>query len=357
MGYDDDGGWDGYYHFTYFSQFRRASGVLPPIETAFIGLITLAVIGANALVLVIMITTKTPSSSNNYFLANMSVAALVYPIGMPLIAVTRLTGTWIFSQTACSMLPYTEFCGAVVSVWTMTLMSLERYRVSQKKRPFQRRHVLLMVAVLWMISAAASVPLAVFFVLKQSLIDADRVIICTLVWPNNDVRTSYTFVVPAILVAFVLPLVIIVVNYARITNTLNQSMIKLHQHRHGDPVAIRTRSGLFSWKLFRHRREARIVRFLVVLVIVFCTMWSPIAVCLILIVYDKATYHLLMTSNLFIAGECFALSNSLVNPLIYAFINDRYRKGLDRMLANVRRLSVKSNRITPSTSQVLDDRV
>ncbi|KAK2148715.1 hypothetical protein LSH36_486g02015 [Paralvinella palmiformis] len=357
MGYDDDTGWDGYYHFTYFGQFRRANVIIPRLETALIGLITLAVICANVLVLVIMFTTKTPSSSNNYFLANMSLAAMVYPIGMPLIAVTRLTGTWIFSQTACSMLPYTELCGTMVSVWTMTLMSLERYRASQKKGPFEKRQVLVMVAVLWLISAASSVPLAIFFVIKESTVDTDRVIVCTLMWPNNDVRTSYVFIVPAILVGFVLPLILIVINYTRIMKALNDSMKKLHQHRCSGPPVVRTRSGMFNPKLFRHRREAKVIRFLIVLVVVFCTMWLPIAVCMILIVYDKVTHHLIMTSNLFIAGECFALSNSLVNPLIYAFINERYRNGLNRIVGNVRRVSLKTNKITPSTSQVLDDQV
>ena len=339
-------GWTGHYYFTYFGQFQR-SGSLPVVEAVFICIITTLVICANILVLVIITTTRTGSNGNNYFTCNMSLAAFLYPMGMPPIAVTRLTETWTFSRAACGMVGFTEMCGCIVMVWTMALISIERYRCTQKKRPFRRTQVLVMSAALWVLSIACSVPLGIFFTLKESVVNSEYVIVCTLAWPNNDITISFMFLIPALAVTFVLPLSLLTVNYIRVMKTLNDSMEKFHKQNAAVQSQSPVNSRVLNWKIFRKRKEMKMIRFLILLVVVFCVMWTPMALCFVMLVYDKASYKLVMSSEYFIAAECFALCNSLVNPLIYAFINERYRNGVTKLIAKIRR-----RRVQPLQSQM-----
>ncbi|KAE8291937.1 G-protein coupled receptor 54 [Larimichthys crocea] len=69
--------------------------------------------------------------------------------------------------------------------------------------------------------------------------------------------------------------------------------------------------------------RARVSRMVVVMVALFLICWGPIQVCILLQAFGLRSYVLY---KLKIWGHCMSYSNSTVNPLVYAFMGNNFRK-------------------------------
>uniref|UniRef100_A0A3P8T688 G-protein coupled receptors family 1 profile domain-containing protein n=1 Tax=Amphiprion percula TaxID=161767 RepID=A0A3P8T688_AMPPE len=69
--------------------------------------------------------------------------------------------------------------------------------------------------------------------------------------------------------------------------------------------------------------RARVSRMVVVMVVLFLICWGPIQVCILLQAFGLRSYILY---KLKIWGHCMSYSNSSVNPLVYAFMGNNFRK-------------------------------
>ena len=213
-----------------------------------------------------------------------------------------------------------------------------------------------MIAILWVVVLGAGVPLAMFFVLREFPLGTTTVQICTLVWPayEND-YAALAFTIPSVLFMLVLPLTLILVNYIRIMGTMKASMKKFKSNI-AKPDSLHKASTV-AGRLFKAHKEMRVIYLLMLIVTIFCVLWIPLSVSFVLILYDGWTNALVMTSQLFVASVGLSMMNTCVNPVIYAFVNDRYRIGLVKLLQICRCRNRNSNAVHPISVFQIDTTV
>lgn len=86
--------------------------------------------------------------------------------------------------------------------------------------------------------------------------------------------------------------------------------------------ALKMRRSTNSKKIKKFRTEARITRMLFVVVAVFFMCWTPLVIGTVLYAFNAEPKNF----NLFSLGFVVASMNSICNPIIYAFMNQAFRK-------------------------------
>lgn len=322
FGSDQEHGWGNTSYFTYFSEFNRPWHGLPYIEAfVLIVLFIFSLIG-NFIVFFQILKVRSTRTVTNYLICNLAVADILFSSGSPLIAAARLTGTWVLGTFVCKMLVYIMFVCASVMIWTMTIISIDRYicilKTNAKK--ITPKVAICSILILWTLDFLAFIPLSMFFSVKQFPFGQEEVKICTLMWPNfSSIRISMIFTVSVCLVGFVIPLAILVLNYFGILRKFWRSRNAVK--------AITTRSAKS-----RKQRDIRLIKNLILLVFLFLVMWLPIFIVFALIQADGMADSMNISSQALIGTLCLALGNACVNPFLYGIMNDRLKR---RILRNV----------------------
>nr|XP_034328346.1 free fatty acid receptor 4-like [Crassostrea gigas] len=336
FGMDYEQGWGNTSYFTYFSEFNRPWLGLPYIEAAVLIILFIFSLCGNFTVFFQILKVKSTRTVTNYLICNLAVADILFSSGSPLIATARLTGTWVLGTLVCKMLVYVMFICASVMIWTMTIISIDRYtcilKTSSKKITPQA--AICSILLLWILDSLAFIPLSMYFTVKKVPFGYEEIKICTLMWPNtSNIRISMIFTVSVCLVGFVIPLAILVLNYFRI--------LKKFWRSRNAVKAITTRSVKS-----RKQRDIRLVKNLILLVFLFLVMWLPIFIVFVLIQADGMANSMNISSQALIGTLCLALGNACVNPFLYGIMNDRLKR---RILRNVYRRNEKTLLATPDS--------
>ena len=137
------------------------------------------------------------------------------------------------------------------------------------------------------------------------------------------------------LLAFVVPLVCIILSYTKITCFLwNKAKASNHVHRN---IA---------------RAKLRAVRMCVFVVLSFIISWGPIMILDIITSYRSYHVHRQKkaSGNLPLRPlfDCFSLTSSIFNPIIYAFCDASFRRNLRLLFCSRKTTRFEVNRISPS---------
>ncbi|XP_013397220.1 free fatty acid receptor 4 [Lingula anatina] len=346
-------GWGNRSYFAYYGQFQRESTAIVGIEVFFLILLWIWGVVGNVLVIIVVISNKGMRKSNtNLFIVNLSVSDILFTMGNPLIATTRVTESWIFGRVLCGLMPLLEFVCGYVSIWTMTFISIDRFRVivGHRSRKFKLGTVIGMVAFTWISGILFFIPLAIYFQIREFPFKDGTATLCTLVWPyvSKTFNVSYPYTAVGISLFFIVPLVIIVHNYSRILHFLWKKRQKLNK-------SLRTSSEIGSFSTIsrngtnnvngetlrrrtvsdceasRDQRDLNVVRFLVIIVVAFIVSWTPIFITLSLVVYDGNMEVPTFSSQIFILTASITFLNACINPIIYGTFNQNFRRGFKKI--------------------------
>ncbi|KAI4895782.1 hypothetical protein NFI96_005848, partial [Prochilodus magdalenae] len=182
---------------------------------------TLGVLG-NSLVITVLARRKPGQqrSTTNVFILNLSIADLSYLLFcIPFQSTVYMLPTWVLGEFICKFIHYFFTVSMLVSIFTLSAMSVDRYvaivhcRKSSSIRVV--RHALLGVAVIWVLSLAMAAPVAH----HQSIVESkDNSTFCWEVWPDNNRRKIY--VVFTFVFGYLLPLILISFCYAKTAQTV-----------------------------------------------------------------------------------------------------------------------------------------
>lgn len=322
FGPDQEHGWGNTSYFTYFSEFNRPWHGLPYIEASVLIILFIFALIGNFVVFFQILKVKSTRTVTNYLICNLAVADILFVSGSPLIAAARMTGTWVLGTFVCKILVYVMFVCASVMIWTMTIISIDRYicifKTSAKK--ITPKVTIFSILLLWILDFLAFIPLSMYFSVKRFPFGNEEVEICTLMWPNHSyIRISMIFTVSVCLIGFVIPLAILLLNYFRILRKFWRSRNAVK--------SITTRSVKS-----RKQRDIRLVKNLILLVFLFLVMWLPIFIVFVLIQVDGMADSMNISSQSLIGTLCLALGNACVNPFLYGIMNDRVKR---RIIRNV----------------------
>lgn len=298
-----------------------ASKVL--ISALFVIILILSVFG-NSLVVLTFIFNKHMRSVTNVFILSLSISDLVVafaciPIDMGLV----LHPYWVFGRFGCKLLPCIHQFSVACSSLTLCCIAFDRYYaiVYPLKLKFLQtptRATILQVCV-WVTSAAVSIPYAVFFetVGLSTCVPYSHNPMKEVCFAKNFHDTKKIFDIwVTLIVLFFGPFLCMSALYTIIC-------YKLWAQR---PIGASRRT--FDNKL---KLKQRAIKMLITVVVVFAFCWCPV-----LLFNAIAAIHGVeatsATKNLRAFLQCLSLSSTCWNPLVYAYMNEKFRNSFRVLL-------------------------
>ncbi|XP_029304093.1 cholecystokinin receptor-like [Cottoperca gobio] len=340
-------------------------------------LIFLLSVFGNMLIIVVLVLNKRMRTVTNSFLLSLAVSDLMMAVFcIPFTIIPNILEDFIFGGPMCKIVSY--FMGISVSISTFSLVAIaiERYSAicnPLKSRSWQTRsHAYRVIAATWVVSLLIMVPYPVFSVLK-SFPKANGTVghMCRLHWPNRQAEQSWYVLL--LFTLFFIPGVVMIVAYGLIsrelfrgihfelgqnteTTTAGQkncvgkvvprsnddddgcyiqvskkpsSAVELHTLSASSSATQakteRARSNTSEAKL---QAKKRVIRMLMVIVALFFICWMPL--------YSANTWRAfdLVSASKALSGapisfiHLLSYTSGCVNPIIYCFMNTRFRKAL-----------------------------
>lgn len=123
------------------------------------------------------------------------------------------------SYTNCPHSHSDSFVCGFVTIWTLSLISIDRYTciVHGIKYRISPTLAVVLIILVWLFTVITFSPLAIYFVVKECPFGQDTVSICTLGWPKTE---GFPFVIGFTLLVvtsgFVIPVVILIFSHISI---------------------------------------------------------------------------------------------------------------------------------------------
>lgn len=186
---------------------------------------TLGVLG-NSMVITVLARSKPgkPRSTTNIFILNLSIADLSYLLFcIPFQSTIYMMPSWVLGAFICKFIHYFFTVSMLVSIFTLSAMSVDRYIaiVHSRKSSTIRvaRHALIGVVVIWILSLAMAAPIMYY----QNIFHSDNYTFCWEIWPNENHKKVY--VVCTFVFGYVLPLLLISFCYAKVRTSTRHSLV------------------------------------------------------------------------------------------------------------------------------------
>uniref|UniRef100_A0A8C2DF59 Neuropeptide FF receptor 2 n=1 Tax=Cyprinus carpio TaxID=7962 RepID=A0A8C2DF59_CYPCA len=275
----------------------------------------------NGVVCFIVLRSKNMRTVTNLFILNLAISDLLVGIFcMPTTLVDNIITGWPFGSLVCKLSGMVQGISVSASVFTLVAIAVDRFRCIVY--PFKQKLTIststLIIIIIWVLAISIMCPSGVMLqVTKEhrvSILLSDGNTTqpfywCRENWPNQEMRKIYTTVLFANI--YLAPLTLIVIMYARIGITLFKTSMPL-------PV-----SQLVS------RKKKRVIKMLLVVALLFILSWLPLWALMMLSDYASLSerQHRIINIYFYPLAHWLAFCNSSVNPIVYGFFNENFRKG------------------------------
>jgi neuropeptide Y receptor len=330
-------------------------------------------VAGNTLVVYVVWSNPSMRSITNVFIANLAASDIMMCLlAVPFTPISGLLKAWPFGDLLCHLVPMTLGVSVYVSTLTSTAIAVDRYFVIV--HPFRpRMHVVacvVLIVAIWLVSVSISLPLALY----QEVNLEGEFYVCHEHWPGPASRQFFTVV--SLALQYIVPCLIITYCYARVSAALRRracakigtgsgsvanrrqpSQRGEHLEMNGNRsvvaidddddrvtcttgMATSTMGGACASVELRNRiklrRKRRTNRMLIAMVAIFVICWMPLNIIILTLEYydelGNKSYFLL----LFFVAHVIAMSSTVYNPFLYAWMNDNFRKEFRRVLPCLR---------------------
>ncbi|XP_063443766.1 somatostatin receptor type 2-like [Mytilus trossulus] len=279
--------------------------------TSYVIIFFVGIVG-NSLVIYVVLRFAKMKTVTNLYILNLAISDASFLISLPFIITTTLLQHWIFGTAMCKIYNVLYSINFVTSVLTLTVLSGDRYLAvchpirSGKYRTLNIAYFICLI--IWSLSFLVMLPIILYSTTVSNYKDPSLKT-CTIQWPSNQLLpqgkafTWYTF-----LLGFAIPVSMITMFYSSVIVRLTcvGQMIKSKGKRKS------------------HRKVTKLV-LAVILVYVCC--WLPHWVFQInltfLPIYQRLEDWEIYLFNVF---TVLTFANSMLNPLLYAFLSDNFRR-------------------------------
>nr|QPB70566.1 putative tachykinin-related peptide receptor III [Homarus americanus] len=295
------------------------------IWSVFFGGMVVVATGGNLIVIWIVLADRRMRTVTNIFLVNLSVAdAMVSTLNVVFNFTYMLNLHWRFGRIYCKISQFVSILSICASVFTLMAISFDRYiAIMHPLRPrMGRKATILIVVWIWVSSTCLSMPNMLFFTTAPlPLKDGDTRVVCYAQWPDGDQgysQSEYVHTVVLMVLTYILPLLCMGFTYARIGMTLWGSR----------SIGEQTPRQVESIKSKR-----KVVKMMIVVVSIFAICWLPYHLYFILSNLMPEIAHTDYIQETYLAIYWLAMSNSMYNPMIYCWLNNRFRQGFKKVFS------------------------
>ncbi|RUS79030.1 hypothetical protein EGW08_013213 [Elysia chlorotica] len=294
------------------SEFKRIMPFVILVCYSFICVFGL--IGNGLVIYVILMYAKMKTVTNKYIL-NLALSDVLFLVMLPFMATTTMLGHWPFGFAMCKIYYVVYSINLFGGAFNLCVMSADRYlAVCHPIRSLKYRtsgKALLLCLCIWFVSFLVMLPVILYSQTMKNM-DMDGKLWCGINWPTDlSIASDKAFTWYSFLLGFAIPVSLISVFYILVVVRL----------RHVGP-AKKTRE--------KQRSHRRITRLVLTVVVVYIVCWLPhwcFQVHLVFNDVNDAHKNLVLLVNFFTI-LCF--SNSMLNPFLYAFISENFRKSFSK---------------------------
>ncbi|XP_069125676.1 RYamide receptor-like [Argopecten irradians] len=286
-------------------------------------------ITGNGIVVYLILSERQLRTITNVFLVNLAVADIAKAFtGIPFsLMVNLIFRYWPFAAFLCPFVAYIEIVVVFASAFTMVAMSVDRYMaIVHPLRPkLTYNGVALTLLMVWLLAFAMPIPTALSAGLhipdisnaSDSHACYTKKVHCLENWSNESQRSVYSLLIMTL--QYGIPLVVLALTYTRI------GVIIWVRRTPGE--AVRQRDERFA------SSKRKMVKMMIVVVLLYALCWLPLHTLQLYTDLDPTIYDHIPNSHLlwnFILW--LALVHACCNPVIYFWMNKKFRYGFLRLL-------------------------
>ncbi|XP_023234664.1 allatostatin-A receptor-like [Centruroides sculpturatus] len=301
-----------------YSDAEAMEKLLSIIVPILFGIIFIVGLFGNSLVVIVVLCNPQMRSTTNLLIINLAVADLLFIVFcVPFTAWDYALPYWPFGDAWCKVVQYLVIVCAYASIYTLVLMSLDRFlavvhpitSISLRTE----RNALIAIFLVWIVILLSCVPaLKAHGEFNYMFAHAEYSMCIFLV---NEGYNHAMFQICFFLSSYVIPLSLIFALYLLM---LKRLWFGVAPGGHVSSESVRSKK--------------RVTRMVVVVVVIFAVCWCPVHI--VLVMKGVEAYRLTPVGiAIQIAAQILAYMNSCVNPILYAFLSDNFRKAFRKVIA------------------------
>ena len=289
-------------------------------------LIIIVSLVANSLIVIIVCKTSNLKKPINYFIANMALSDLLYPIFWIPWNLSYLHTNYLFliggklGQALCKLVPFFTTVSLTVSIQNLILIAVDRFGavVFPLRSPLIRSKLCpFFILATWIVAVAVNSPY--FFAIE--IVEYPEGTWCVAKWKKvfGESSSHASFVLAYHILFIYIPVMLLVILYSII-------FIKLKTQVHPGEQSTNNQQQ-------RKRRNRNVLQMSIAIVTVFVLCWLPNVTNHLIIRYQDTLTHLSCSFWLY-----FDVTNYMVdaycaiNPVICFMFSSNYRKALKRLI-------------------------
>ncbi|TKS77967.1 G-protein coupled receptor 74 [Collichthys lucidus] len=334
---------------TFFPYYQHSLYVAASYILAYFFIFLLCMVG-NILVCLIVLKNHRMRTVTNLFILNLAISDLLVGIFcIPITLVDNLITGWPFSNSVCKMTGFVQGVSVSASVFTLVAIAVERFRCIVY--PLQPKPTVRVakaaIVLIWLLAVAIMCPAAVALTVEQVPFhymvyndDFNHTLplyTCYENFTNPQMIKVYTAVLFAHI--YLVPLNVITLMYGSIGVKLCSSVFA---NREAQPAnATGQVEGRRAGQPMISQKKIKVIKMLILVALLFMLSWLPLWTLMMMADYaglDKDQLDLL-TSYIFPFAHWLAFSNSSINPIIYGYYNENFKRGFQAVCKSWRRIA------------------
>ncbi|KAM4650054.1 neuropeptides B/W receptor type 2 [Amazona ochrocephala] len=299
------------FNFTFQEQAADFYVVLPVIYSV------ICAVGLTGNTAVIYVILKAPKMKTvtNMFILNLAIADDLFTLVLPINIAEHLLHYWPFGEVLCKVILSIDHYNIFSSIYFLTVMSIDRYlvvlaTVRSKRMPHRTYRAARIVSLcIWILVTIIVLP---FILFANVYVDDLEIKSCGLNFPKPERLWFKASRIYTLILGFAIPVSTICILYTMMLYKLR------NMHLNSNAKA-----------LDKAKKKVTIMVFIVLAVCLFC--WTPFHLATIVaLTTDLPQTSMVIGISYFITSLSYA--NSCLNPFLYAFLDDSFRKSFRKML-------------------------
>ena len=297
----------------------------PTAETTAYCLILVVSLVGNCLIAIIVYKTKAMRTPINYFIVNMAMSDLLYPlVFFPLLLTELYVDVWLISgpigEAFCKLTLFLADNSLIVSIQSLLLIAVDRFgAVAYPLRSplFSPMQCLFFILATWLVAMVVNIP----DLLAYKLIEYPAgQLYCefryTEAFGESSSEANYTLATNVVFIY--IPIALLTILYSLV-------IIKLRTQIVPGVEAVNVQE-------LRARRNRGVLRMAIAIVLGFVLCWVPLTVINLLFFFAwKSRLPHCGVSLWFVVFRFMSLSNCAINPCICFAFSGKYRQGFKRL--------------------------
>ncbi|XP_039626321.1 G-protein coupled receptor 54-like [Polypterus senegalus] len=293
---------------------------LVPLLFALIMLVGLV---GNSLVIYVITKHRQMRTATNFYIANLAATDIIFLVCcVPFTATLYPLPSWIFGEFMCKFVNYLQQVTVQATCITLTAISVDRcYATLYPLQSLRRRSPRVATAVsvgIWIGSFILSLPMALYHHTEVGFWYGLRTY-CMEKFPTPSQQKSY--ILYTFLAVYLLPLLTICICYTIMLKRVGRPVVEPIDNNYQQVQPLSERSVAM---------RAKVTRMVVVIVLLFGICWGPIQLFLLCQGFYPGFQANYETYKIKTWANCMSYANSSLNPIVYAFMGESFRKSFKK---------------------------